>query len=58
MRGGGGGRGADDLLYLSLEYQFGNVVEQLAFFKGKAESQRQVLSKLGGELKKLRKVAR
>lgn len=43
---------------LSLEYQFGNVVEQLSFFKSKAESQRQVLSKLGGELKKLRKVAR
>lgn len=41
-------------LDMSMRWQFGNIVEQLEYWKGKAQQQRETLSKLGAELKHAR----
>lgn len=47
-----------DELGMAMRWQFGNVTEQLAFFKRKCAEQRSTLAKLGGELKKMKALKR
>lgn len=47
-----------DELGMAVRWQFGNISEQLSFFKRKCAEQRTTLSKLGGELKKMKVLKR